>query len=181
MKIKIVSVDFQKDFTAKGGACYKPRPSVNFVKHTLIPYLEKKGTDVAEIISDYRQPRPGDRGNCCRPGEWGYESEIPKTLKEKRVWIKCMNSPIWIRNNIGDSRRKPGLPYQDSEKFTKWIKKVLNDCAYWVDARLLYSLRCTGIQFSEIPRKNFKRSCRCIFRERSGQKISLENACWKLG
>src|SRR3989344_6560006 len=102
MKTKIVSIDFQKDFTMEGGRCYKPRPSVDFVKNTLIQYLGEKNIKIAEIISDYHQPRPGDRGDCCRPGEWGYESEIPVAVKEKDIWIKCMNSPLWIRDNIGD-------------------------------------------------------------------------------
>ncbi len=125
MKTKIVSIDFQKDFTAEGGICYKPRPSVDFVKKTLVPYLENKNLKIAEIISDYRQPRPGDRGDCCHPGEWGYESEISELAKEKDVWIKCMNSPIWVRDNIGDPTKQPGIPYQDPKKFSEWIEKVI--------------------------------------------------------
>ena len=125
MKTKIVSIDFQKDFTAEGGICYKPRPSVDFVKNTLVPYLEKKNLKIAEIISDYRQPRPGDRGDCCHPGEWGYVSEIPKSAKENDIWLKCMNSPIWVRDNIGEPTKQPGLPYQDPKKFSEWIEKVI--------------------------------------------------------
>ena len=125
MKTKIVSIDFQKDFTAEGGICYKPRPSDDFVKNTLVPYLEKKNLKIAEIISDYRQPRPGDRGDCCHPGEWGYVSEIPKSAKENDIWLKCMNSPIWVRDNIGDPTKQPGLPYQDPKKFSEWIEKVI--------------------------------------------------------
>ncbi len=125
MKTKIVSIDFQKDFTAEGGVCYKPRPSVDFVKNTLVPFLEQNNLKIAEIISDYRQPRPGDRGDCCHPGEWGYESEIPESAKEKDIWIKCMNSPIWVRDNIGDPTKQPGIPYQDPKKFSGWIEKVI--------------------------------------------------------
>lgn len=124
-KIKIISVDFQKDFTAKGGICYKQRNSVDFIKNTLVPFLRRDNIKIAEIISDYRQPRPGDRGNLCHPGEWGYESEIPKDVKLKNSWIKCMNSPIWIRKNIGISDKKPGLPYQDPVKFNKWLLKTV--------------------------------------------------------
>jgi len=123
--IKIVSIDFQKDFSAEGGVCYKPRPSVSFIKNTLAPFLNSKGIKIAEIISDYRQPRPGDRGNCCHPGEWGYESEIPKDIKDKKIWIKCMNSPIWVRKNGGVSSKKPGLPYQDPKRFEKWLNSVV--------------------------------------------------------
>lgn len=125
MKTKIVSIDFQKDFTAEGGVCYKPRFSVDFVKNTLVPYLENKNLKIAEIISDYCQPRPGDRGDCCHPDEWGYESEIPESAKEKEIWIKCMNSPIWVRDNIGDPTKQPGIPYQDPQKFSEWIEKVI--------------------------------------------------------
>ena len=50
MKIKIISVDFQKDYTARGGICYKPRPAVDFVKNTFIPYLKENNIKIAEII-----------------------------------------------------------------------------------------------------------------------------------
>jgi nicotinamidase-related amidase len=125
MKTKIISIDFQKDFTAEGGICYKARPSVDFIKHTLVPFLESKNLKIAEIISDYRQPRLGDRGDCCHPGEWGYESEISETVKDKDIWLKCMNSPIWVRDNIGDSTKQPGLPYQDPKKFNEWLKREI--------------------------------------------------------
>ncbi len=125
MQTKIVSVDFQKDFTTAEGCCYKPRPSVNFVKNILVPYLKEKNIKIAEIISDYRAPRPGDRGVACVPGTVGYESEIPDEVKEKDVWIKCMNSPIWTRENIGDATKEPGLPYQDTKKFSEWIERVV--------------------------------------------------------
>ena len=88
MKIKIISVDLQKDFTVENGICYKVRPAVEFVKQTLVPYLVHKDIKIAEIISDYRQPRPGDRGDCCHPGEWGYESEIPTETRNGRPVIE---------------------------------------------------------------------------------------------
>jgi nicotinamidase-related amidase len=123
--VKIIFMDFQKDFTAKGGVCYEKRGSVDFVKNVLVPYLRKHNIKIAEIISDYRQPRPGDKGDLCHPGEWGYESEIPKDVKLDNIWIKCMNSPIWIKKNIGISGKKPGLPYQTPELFNKWLEKVV--------------------------------------------------------
>lgn len=126
-RIKIISVDFQKDFTSKEGICYKPRRSVKFVKETLVPFLRKHNIKIAEIISDYRQPRPGDTGDLCHPGEDGYESEIPGDVKNRNIWIKCMNSPVWIRKNIGLANKKPGLPYQDSYAFNKWLKKVVGN------------------------------------------------------
>jgi len=125
MKLKIISVDLQKEFSAKGGLHHKPRPSVEFVKETLVPYLREKKIKIAEIVSDYRAPRPADRDDSTKPGTWGYESEIPNDIRLKPVWIKCMNSPIWTRKNIGIANKKPGIPYQDPKKFIKWIYKVV--------------------------------------------------------
>lgn len=139
MKIKLISVDLQKDFSSKGGIFYLKRPSVEFVKNTTIPFLKEKKIKVAEIISDYRQPRPGDTGDCCHPGEWGYESEIPHEVKHKEVWIKCMNSPIWIRENRGVPNKNPGLPYQDSKKFTEWLDNVIGKSEE-VDMVVLFGL-----------------------------------------
>jgi len=34
-----------------------------------------------------------------------------------------MNSPVWVRKNIGKENIKPGLPYSDSKAFSKWIAK----------------------------------------------------------
>lgn len=122
---KIISVDFQKEFTAKGGKHYRPHPNVDFIKNILVPFLRESGIKIAEIISDYRQPRPGDLDDSTRPGEEGYISEIPDDVKLKNVWVKCMNSPIWTRKNIGNSNKKPGLPYQDPEAFTKWLNSTI--------------------------------------------------------
>ena len=137
--IKLLSVDFQKDFSAENGKHYKPRKSVEFIKETLIPYLRKNNIKVAEIISDYRLPRPTDPDDSCRAGEWGYESEIPEDIKLKPQWIKCMNSPIWTRDNVGNPAEKPGLPYQDPKKFTEWAHKVVGrpDC---LDEVVLFGL-----------------------------------------
>jgi nicotinamidase-related amidase len=125
MKIKIISVDLQKEFSAEGGKHYRPHSNVDFIKKTLIPFLRKNKIKIAEIISDYRQPRPGDLDDSTRPGEEGYISEIPEDIKLKNGWIKCMNSPIWTRKNIGNPNKKPGLPYQDPESFTKWLNSTI--------------------------------------------------------
>ncbi len=125
MGIKIISVDLQKEFSAYGGKHYRPHLNVKFIKDTLVPFLRKQDMKVAELISDYRQPRPGDLDDSTKPGEWGYESELPGDVKLKPVWIKCMNSPIWIRKNIGDPDKKPGLPYQDTKAFGSWLDKVV--------------------------------------------------------
>lgn len=123
--VKILSVDFQKEFSAVGGKHYRPHRNVKFIKDTLVPYLRKNDIKIAEIISDYRQPRPGDLDDSTRPGEQGYESEIPDDVKLKPVWIKCMNSPIWTRKNIGDPNKKPGIPYQDPATFTNWANSQI--------------------------------------------------------
>ena len=82
---------------------------------------------MAEIISDYRQPRPGDRDDCNHPGTEAYKSEIPDDVKLRPVWVKCMNSPIWTRENIGVANQTPGLPYQDPEAFLKWVHETIGD------------------------------------------------------
>ena len=122
---KIVSVDLQKEFSARGGKHYRPHSNVKFIRDTLVPFLRKNNMKIAEIISDYRQPRPGDLDDSTRPGEWGYESELPNDIKLKPVWVKCMNSPIWTRKNIGNPNKKPGLPYQDTKGFGEWLYKVV--------------------------------------------------------
>lgn len=123
--IKIISIDFQKEFSNPIGKHYKKRPCVNFIKKTLVPFLKENKIKITEIISDYRQPRPGDLDDCCYPGTQQYESEIPNEIKIKPIWIKCMNSPIWIRKNIGEANKKPGLPYQGPKEFTDWLNKVV--------------------------------------------------------
>lgn len=122
MKFEFVAVDIQNEFASKGGKHYTPKPSVKFLKSTLFPYLREHGIKVNEIISDYRQPRLGDTDDSCRPGEWGYESLVPNNLR-KSLWVKCMNSPVWVRKNIGKKDATPGLPYPDTKAFDRWIKK----------------------------------------------------------
>ena len=36
-----------------------------------------------------------------------------------------MNSPIWLRDNIDDPTKQPGIPYQDPKKFSEWTEKVI--------------------------------------------------------
>ncbi len=121
--IELISVDMQYDFTRPGGASYEPRPSVDFITGTLIPYLRERSIKVHEIIADYRQPRPGDPRHQCIPGEWGYRSEIPDDVKHPDVWIKCLNSPSWTRDNAGIPGSEPGPPRPDPDGFTKWLEK----------------------------------------------------------
>ena len=117
---KFIAVDIQNEFATQGGKFYSPKPSVQFLKDTLFPFLKQKRLKISEIVSDYRQPRLGDRGDGCHPGEWSYESVVPVELRSSQ-WIKCMNSPVWIRKGIGDQNQEPGLPYSDPRKFGQWL------------------------------------------------------------
>jgi nicotinamidase-related amidase len=125
MNIKIVSIDFQNDFTAINGKCFELRPSVKFIKNIFIPYLFKKDIKIAEIISDYRGLKLSNNDYCCVPGSWGYKSEIPEEVRRGSVWIKCMNSPVWIKKNIGNSAKQSGAPYSNHKKFNEWVKKTI--------------------------------------------------------
>ena len=118
---RIISVDFQKEFASPEGQWFNPGKSIKFIKETLVTYCRDNNLRISEIISDYRQPRPGDTGDGCYPGTSGYESEIPAGVKADDIWIKCMNSPIWVRENIGVEHAQPGLPYQNPNLFTKWL------------------------------------------------------------
>jgi nicotinamidase-related amidase len=122
---RIICVDFQKEFTSPEGKWFNPGKSVPFIKETLVPYCRDQDWKIAEIISDYRQPRPGDAGDGCHPGTPGFVSEIPGDVTTKRSWIKCMNSPIWVRENIGLGNQQPGLPYQDPLGFTDWLNRTV--------------------------------------------------------
>ena len=121
MNIKIICVDFQKEFSDSRGKWFNKGSSIKFIKEVLIPFLKDKKIIINEIVSDYRQPRLGDTGVGCIPGTLGYESDIPKDIKNNDIWIKCMNSPIWVRDNIGNKDKNAGLPYQDPEKFNNWL------------------------------------------------------------
>ncbi|MFC1746413.1 hypothetical protein ACFL35_20640 [Candidatus Riflebacteria bacterium] len=137
--MKIICVDFQKDYTSEVGLCYHPRPCINFIKKILVPFLNYSGIKIAEIISDYRHPRPGEPFERCIPGEEGYESEIPASVKRLPVWIKCMNSPLWVRDNAGEQEKQPGFPYQAPEVFTKWLEDSVG-APYAVDELILIGL-----------------------------------------
>ena len=127
--IKIVSVDFQKDFSSAEGLCYRARPCVDFIKGKLVPHLREHNLKVAEIVSDYRLPRPGDEFECCVPGTAGYVSEIPDDVKHPQVWVKCMNSPIWVRENGGVAGKPAGRPYPHPEAFAAWLARTI---AIWL-------------------------------------------------
>ncbi|MEN8198632.1 MAG: hypothetical protein ABFR63_01035 [Thermodesulfobacteriota bacterium] len=121
----IISVDFQKDFTAPWGACHRERPCVAFIKEKLLPHCREKGITIGEIISDYRQPRPGTPVIHCEPGSPGYQSEIPGELKHPQGWIKSMHSPVWVRENGGLAGKTPGPPYPDPTGLGHWLTDLM--------------------------------------------------------
>jgi nicotinamidase-related amidase len=88
IKTAFISVDLQYDFTRKGGSFHNSGRSPTFVREVLIPHFVRKEIGTAEIISDYRQPRPGDPRNMCHPGSWGYSSEI---LDQERITVDKMH------------------------------------------------------------------------------------------
>ncbi len=122
---KVICVDFQKDFSAEGGLCYRDRPCTGFLKSVFFPYCREQGIQIAEIISDYRLPRPGDEFECCVPGTTGFESEVPPEVKHAKVWVKCMNSPAWTRANGGIAGKIAGLPAPDPTGFTEWLSTTI--------------------------------------------------------
>lgn len=121
----MISVDLQRDFTAEGGLDYCPRPAVGFIKGVLVPHLRARGLTVAEIVSDYRQPRPGSGAERCVPGQPGYESELPADVKDANVWVKAMHSPAWVRENGGVAGAPPGWPYPDPAGLTRWLEATV--------------------------------------------------------
>lgn len=103
----LIAVDLQNDFAAEGGKLYSPKPCLLFLRSTLFPYLESSGMQISEIVSDYRQPRPGYTKGCCEPGQWGHDSIVPAGRTGSRL-VKSMNSPVWTRENIGEADGEPG-------------------------------------------------------------------------
>lgn len=121
--IELLSVDLQNDFASEGGICFEERPSVSFIVETFVPFLREHEVKVSEILSDYRQPRRGDPRYCCKPGDWGFKSILPRDVIKGEVWIKSMNDPTWIRKNGGIAEEEPGEPYQDPTSFDNWLEK----------------------------------------------------------
>lgn len=121
MKLSIISVDYQNDFCAAGGRYYKERPCHAFIQNEFIPFLKEHDIKLAEIVCDYRLPRPNETEEWCVPGEWGFLSAIDSAVKLPNIWVKGMHSPEWVRGNGCDSLKKPGIPYQDSEAFNNWL------------------------------------------------------------
>lgn len=124
MALHILSVDFQNEFAAEGGALYSPRPSVPFICDTLVPFAQARGHTIAEIVSDYRSTEPGGSSSCV-PGQWGYQSLIPADVKRPSVWVKAMPSPSWVREGAGQADQTPGAPYPDPNAFSAWLTATI--------------------------------------------------------
>ena len=123
MSLNILCVDFQNDFCTEGGVGYQPRDCHSFIHNELIEELRKRNYKITEIISDYRLPVANHKRELCIPGEWGYESQIPKDVKHSESWIKCRHNPIWIRENGGIADQVPGAGYPEAERFSQWLDK----------------------------------------------------------
>jgi len=141
-KFSFVCVDFQKEFTAPGGAFFKKRPMIDFAKKTLFPFLKKKKIKVSEIAADYRKPRNGDSKPHCIPGTDGFISELPCEIRKSR-WVKAMNSPVWTRKNAG-TPKKTSRPFVADKKFTLWLKKNLKKNCVLFGLTLDKCLLCTA-------------------------------------
>jgi nicotinamidase-related amidase len=124
-KFNIISVDYQNDFCSAKGKYYKERPCHSFIQTEFIPFLKKHNLKIAEIVCDYRLPRPNETEQWCVPGEWGYSSMIDPAVKLPNIWIKSMHSPEWIRENGGNPLKKAGHPYQDPEAFNHWLRSTI--------------------------------------------------------
>jgi nicotinamidase-related amidase len=120
-----MSVDFQNDFSTEGGRWYMPRPAVGFLHSVLIPQMRSTQHRIAEIVSDYRLPRPSETEAYCVPGHWGYQSVIPEDVRQTERWIKSMNSPNWTRENAGIADKPAGEPYVAAAAFSDWLNRAI--------------------------------------------------------
>jgi len=125
LEYQYIAIDFQKDFTDEKGLWFIKGNSVDFIKYTLTPFFLENHIKVFEIISDYRLPRNGRKGNGCDPDTFGFESDISPSIKQGKPWIKCMHNPIWTRNNAGAKGVIPGKPYQKPELFDNWLHETI--------------------------------------------------------
>ena len=120
---EFIAVDFQKDFTRPEGVCFNQGSSISFVKTDLLSFFRKNDIKTHEVISDYRLPRSGSKTESCVPGTFGFDSDLEEDVKHRDPWIKCMHNPLWIRNNIGKTGKKYGIPYQNPRRFNQWLTK----------------------------------------------------------
>jgi nicotinamidase-related amidase len=135
--MKIISVDFQNDFSSEGGRWYLPRPAVNFLLSEVIPWMRTTEYKIAEIVSDYRLPRPSETEAYCVPGQWGYQSLIPEDVRHGQRWIKAMNSPCWTRSNAGFADEPAGEPYVAAQAFSDWLCRTIGPAQQGLEVALI--------------------------------------------
>lgn len=123
--MKVISVDFQRDFVSEGGQHLQNQPCIPFIKKVFVPFVRQHGYRIAEIISDYRLTPPQTGESVCVPGEWGYESEIPSDIKGSPVWVKAETNPSWIRSGGGSPASEPRKPYPDPTAFSEWLSATI--------------------------------------------------------
>ncbi|MEN8190093.1 MAG: hypothetical protein ABFS19_09625 [Thermodesulfobacteriota bacterium] len=124
-RFHLLAIDLQKEFTEPGGFCYQPRPCVDFITETLLPYCLANGLQIAEIISDYRQPRLTDQLSYCIPGSEGYQSIIAAGLRNGEPRVKSTHSPAWVREKSEKGDAEPGLPVPDPAGLDSWFSRLL--------------------------------------------------------
>jgi nicotinamidase-related amidase len=124
-RMRLVSVDFQNDFTSPGGVHYRGQPCVEFITGTVVPFARAHGIAVAEIVSDYRCPGGDDADATCVPGQWGYESAIPADVKPVAPWVKASIAPSWVRDGGGSADAVPGPARPDPSGFTTWLEEAI--------------------------------------------------------
>lgn len=148
-KIEFIAVDLQNEFTHPKGKYCSVGNSVKFIQSVLFPYLSNHHLKVNEVISDYRQPRHSKSGSYCIPGDFGYESIIPKELKKADIWVKSMHNPTWIRTQ-NDQSSFLDYPKPEPQQFSDWLKRniggndviifgeTLDVCVYALAQELYY-------------------------------------------
>ena len=64
MGYKIISVDFQKEFTSPDGNFYQSRPCIDFIKNEFVPFAIRNRIKIHEINSDYRNVKFKNGKDC---------------------------------------------------------------------------------------------------------------------
>lgn len=124
--MRFISVDLQNDFATEWWFAYQERPSVDFIKKTLIPYFKENNIECSEIMSDYRLPSKKSNRSKCVPWTWWFESILPNDIKYVNQWVKSMHSPIRIRKNWWISA-ETSYAYPDPRLFETRLRHLPNN------------------------------------------------------
>jgi hypothetical protein len=60
-----------------------------------------------------------------------------------------MNSPIWIRDGIGNKDKIPGLPYQDPKTFEIWIKENIGTPSETIPVLIGLTIDCCILSIAQ--------------------------------